>query len=655
MATNEELQSTNEELQSVNEELYTVNSELQEKVSQLTVANSDMDNLLKSTEIGTIFVDRNLKIRKFTPAIKKQFNLLDSDIGRPITNFVNTFRDVDIYQEIKKVLQEQQKVEREVEELNGRSYLMRLLPYQREDQQDGVVATFVDISEFRNLNAKIEQQASLFRAIFEHTNAIAVLVDRQGRIRQLNKKAQKAYPKDLVGTGLGENFVLGRNRDWVQAFERMLRQKRSVEFKTHVQNSASIDNWYRHLLIPTFQQEEIAFAVLISYDMTGVHRVEEQIRRKADVFDHFFEYTDQHILRLEPDGTIKDINYTTAGYHKDDLIGKNLLEVSQPQNRQTVKDELTAIWEGEEHRQYQTEVVAPDGHRRWYQYLLFGVREEDQLQEIVMVLQDLTELKEIERRLIGINEVLETEVELRNRQLITKNEELEKINHYLDSFVYGAAHDLRAPITQIRGYINLLPSIEEKEDREAALEEISGAIARMERTLNGLVELIDFQTHTSPVPQKVNLKKVYEDTIADLGVYWDAEQVNIKVDIPEDLEIVYIGAYINSIFYNMLSNAYKYRSYERPLQVKVKAKAVDNGVVLIFSDNGIGIDLNRYGHFLFKPFKRLTVERDGTGIGLSIINNVVRKNGGDIKVDSKLDKGTTFTIYLKPYAIEYEQ
>ena len=71
-------------------------------------------------------------------------------------------------------------------------------------------------------------------------------------------------------------------------------------------------------------------------------------------------------------------------------------------------------------------------------------------------------------------------------------------------------------------------------------------------------------------------------------------------------------------------------------------------VVINVSDNGIGIDLNRYGHFLFQPFKRLTVEREGTGIGLSIINSVVRKNGGKIEVESKLGKGTKFKVFIKP-------
>jgi len=106
MTTNEELMASNEELQSVNEELYTVNTELQTKIDELEVANSDTNNLLKSTDIGTVFLDRGLRIRKFTPALKEQFDLLDGDTGRLITNFNHTFNDNKIFEDIAKVLKD---------------------------------------------------------------------------------------------------------------------------------------------------------------------------------------------------------------------------------------------------------------------------------------------------------------------------------------------------------------------------------------------------------------------------------------------------------------------------------------------------------------------------------------------------------------------
>jgi len=151
LAANEELQSTNEELQSVNEELYTVNTELQNKVNQLITTTNDLDNLLNSTEIGSIFLDQDLNIRRFTPAISKQFTLLDSDIGRPITGFASSFVDKDIYPEIKNVVNKLVVFEKEIKDEQDNHYLMRVLPYRTDaGQVAGAVLTFIPINEIKS-------------------------------------------------------------------------------------------------------------------------------------------------------------------------------------------------------------------------------------------------------------------------------------------------------------------------------------------------------------------------------------------------------------------------------------------------------------------------------------------------------------------------
>ena len=131
MAANEELQSTNEELQSVNEELHTVNTEYQLKIDELAAVNADIDNLLSSTQIGTIFLDYNLRIRRFTPAIKAQFDLLETDIGRPLEHLASKIKPDDmavLNRHIVMVLNSGQPKEREVQTKDGRFYLKRLYP-----------------------------------------------------------------------------------------------------------------------------------------------------------------------------------------------------------------------------------------------------------------------------------------------------------------------------------------------------------------------------------------------------------------------------------------------------------------------------------------------------------------------------------------------
>ena len=144
LASNEELQSTNEELQSVNEELHTVNSEYQQKITELTELTLDFDNLLASTNIGTVFLDPDLRVRRFTPAAREAINLLPSDIGRPITHLSSTLKH-DFVQDLRDVLSSGESKELRVNSAEGQQILLRIHPYLDDGQTEGIVLTLVNI------------------------------------------------------------------------------------------------------------------------------------------------------------------------------------------------------------------------------------------------------------------------------------------------------------------------------------------------------------------------------------------------------------------------------------------------------------------------------------------------------------------------------
>jgi len=156
IASNEELQSTNEELQSVNEELYTVNSEFQLKIDELERLNNDISNLLNNTEIGALYLDRNLCIRKITPSISRITNIIPTDLGRPISHISDFNYNQPIMDDILKVTETLQVVENEFKDDNGNYYLVRTRPYRVESNAvDGILITYVNINSFKN-----EQQKS---------------------------------------------------------------------------------------------------------------------------------------------------------------------------------------------------------------------------------------------------------------------------------------------------------------------------------------------------------------------------------------------------------------------------------------------------------------------------------------------------------------
>ncbi len=196
LASNEELQSTNEELQSVNEELYSVNTEYQSKIQELTDLNNDMDNLLFSTDIGTVFLDKELQIRKFTPAVTQVIKLQDHDIGRPIDQIaygIDMDHD-DLVAQAKRVLESSEPSEFNVQSRSGVSLLMRVNPYRDEaDRTDGVVLTFVDISELKRAENALRRSDERVREIIEVALDGVITMSKEGLVTGWNPQAEQVF------------------------------------------------------------------------------------------------------------------------------------------------------------------------------------------------------------------------------------------------------------------------------------------------------------------------------------------------------------------------------------------------------------------------------------------------------------------------------
>lgn len=209
MASNEELQSTNEELQSVNEELYTVNYEIQEKNKELTHLNNYITNLFNSTDVGTLFLDTNECIRKFTTSLQKHFNLQEGDIGRPISNFASKFNDKtrqDVLREIKNVLNDLIPKEVNVLGEEGKYFLCRINPFITiEKKIDGVVLTFVDITEIQKLNIeleihkqKISKDSIYYKSIIDNNSFYVIKTNLQGHYTYFNNYFCQVFDVDPI-------------------------------------------------------------------------------------------------------------------------------------------------------------------------------------------------------------------------------------------------------------------------------------------------------------------------------------------------------------------------------------------------------------------------------------------------------------------------
>jgi len=155
-SANEEMMTSREEIQSLNEELQTVNAELQSKVENLSTINSDLQNLLDSAELAIIFLDHNLNVRRFTYQVTRMFKLIPADVGRPLTDIVNSLCYPDLSEDATSVLRTLLFIEKQLAANDGRWFKVRIMPYKTlENVIDGVVMTFIDITTFKTLEAKL--------------------------------------------------------------------------------------------------------------------------------------------------------------------------------------------------------------------------------------------------------------------------------------------------------------------------------------------------------------------------------------------------------------------------------------------------------------------------------------------------------------------
>ncbi|HYG39717.1 MAG TPA: ATP-binding protein [Cytophagales bacterium] len=230
----------------------------------------------------------------------------------------------------------------------------------------------------------------------------------------------------------------------------------------------------------------------------------------------------------------------------------------------------------------------------------------------------------------------------------SKNEELVRVNDLLDTFVFAAAHDLKSPVINIQTLLTFVNKTEDPARKAELLNIISTSVNRLDETINGLVDVIEVQSNRSK-SALIHFDKILRHIVEE----WSPELEKISGKIEHDFSLApsvqYLESFLLSIIRNLVSNAIKYHNENKKLTINLTTRKENDYTVLEISDTGIGMDLSRFKSKLFKPFTRFTKKASGKGIGLYLIKTMVERNQGKIEVDSRINEGTVFKVYLKEY------
>lgn len=317
-----------------------------------------------------------------------------------------------------------------------------------------------------------------------------------------------------------------------------------------------------------------------------------------------------------------------TGYKPNEVIGKTPSVFMSKNSVVKVLPQIAAALKDKKTFQFESFNTNKSGEGYWVSFLMLPItNQEGEHSHWVSIQRDITAEKKQEKE---------------KEQLIR---ELTQNNTDLKQFSYITSHNLRAPLSNLSGLLALLEDTPiNNPELELLLNGFKKSTQLLNETVNDLVKVIIIKDSPSMLREEVQIQEVFENVFSQLSFLISSIQPVLKMDL-EASPVVHVNkAYLESILLNLFTNSLKYHAVDRVLKISITTKETPDGVSLTFKDNGIGIDMARNKDKIFGLYQRFHNYPDSKGLGLYLVKSQIESMGGSITVESKVDKGTTFTL-----------
>ncbi|WP_026793441.1 MULTISPECIES: chemotaxis protein CheB [Planktothrix] len=638
LASNEELQSTNEELQSVNEELYTVNSEYQIKIQQLTELTSDIDNLLRSTDIGVIFLDNDLNIRKFTPTTSNIINILPTDINRPLTHFTHNLDCPNLVEILSNFVVSQIPIELEViNQKTQEQLLMRAHTYKGENNHnDGVVVTFVNINELKKFQNQLQASNNWLDNIYINSPVGLCLLDQNLKFVKVNEnfaKINNLSAVEHIGKTVQELFP-----EWANIYEPLMRQVletgetlRNVEFKTLTPVFLQTRYWIGSLYPVLLEDGQSGVGGVIT-EITEQQQIQKEVKRAKDRLEEAqsISHLGNWELNLQTEKMLSSKElFRIIGF--DFNLGEPTL--AQLITRIHIEDQARFL---EALEQLKTQGIAydidikiircHDGEIRHINAIgKPGYNQENQITNIYGTMLDISDRKQAE---IALSEAKE------GAEAGTKAKA---------DFLANMSHEIRTPMNGVIGIIQLLLMTDLSPEQKKLVDMIRDSGNLLLTIINDILNLSKIESGNFELEEHPFVLRTVIQSVSDLLQREILDKkIHFTYSIDPDIPDGFLGDSdrLRQIFLNLLGNAVKFTD-NSSIYINIIGQPISDQkyqLIISIQDQGIGINSDKIND-LFQPFNQadtsINRKYGGTGLGLVISKNLVNLMSGTIWVESQ--------------------
>uniref|UniRef100_I2PZZ5 Sensory/regulatory protein RpfC n=1 Tax=Desulfovibrio sp. U5L TaxID=596152 RepID=I2PZZ5_9BACT len=633
-SSNEELETSREELHSINEELTSLNSEMQHKFDDLCSANSDLQNFINSSRIATLFLDRNLTIRRFTPQVMDFFNILDVDIGRPFAHLRSRIDYKEIFEDIHHVLETLMPLERQLVGQSDQRILTRVIPYRSiNDRIDGVVLTFMDVTSAVAAEKRLSQQTEELETLYKTIPDIYFKVAPDGAI--LN--CRSTHEPDIIPDAAlvaGRHFSQIFGPEHGATLEEAMREAREADAQRSLDLHFVANGKNRHLEVRIVPVAEETFVIM--RDMTGLKQAEDRLRFQADVLSQVSDA----LIAVDEAGSI--ILWNPGA--------ERILEIPAERALGQPLEAFTGIkWIMAD----DAAADRPGDQRLW-------IKEFDHVRadgSHIVVESSVSVLRDTRGNRIGLLAILRDVSDNKRfaKELLEAKQKAELANRTKSEFLANMSHEIRTPMNGILGMTQLALNRDLPDDVREFLQLVHQSGQSLLDIINDILDLSKIEAGRVVLEQKpFDLVEMVESTLKPLELLARDKGLTFLFSIAPDVPDRVVGdkGRLRQILTNMVGNAIKFTKRGR-VEVKVcQAEAREPGkasLLFLIKDEGIGISKAQI-HSIFEKFEQIAssahVQYGGTGLGLAISKALVEMMGGMIQVESELHKGSTFSFIL---------